>query len=128
MYTLSDMSSITLFIKPTAGGDKLSVEIQPDSTVEQLKEVIQQKHSVPAGEQRLIYKGQVLKDEKTVTSYGELLEILVKVCLLSRDLSSRRWTVQACRTSMFCIWSANQRPAAHLQAQLSSHSPQGCQT
>ena len=51
------MSSLTLFIKPTAGGDKLSVELARESSVEQLKQAIQERHGVPAQEQRLIYKG-----------------------------------------------------------------------
>lgn len=32
-----------------------------------------QQANIPATEQRLIYKGQILKDERTVESYGEYL-------------------------------------------------------
>ena len=123
------MSSITLVIKPTAGGDRLSVEVQLENTVERLKEVIQEKHSVPASEQRLIYKGQVLKDEKTVTSYGESAQILCRMTtLLLTSLHTNVVGWQACRTSMCCTWYASQRPAAHLQAELSDLSPQQYQT
>ncbi len=64
--------SIVVNVKPTAGGDKITVEIEASSTVEDLKEVLAPKCSIPAPEQRLIYKGQVMKDEKTLDSYGKL--------------------------------------------------------
>lgn len=64
---------LKLFIKPTSGGEKISVEVEKSTTVAELKEAIGTTASIPAAEQRLIYKGQVLKDERTVESYGELL-------------------------------------------------------
>ena len=81
------MASLTLFIKPTAGGDRLSVQIGPDSSVEQLKQAIQDQHSVPAAEQRLIYKGQVLKDEKSVKDYGRAWLVARSLLEAARRLS-----------------------------------------
>ena len=40
-------------------------------TISELKVQVQSKSQIPPEEQRLIYKGQVLKDERTVDSYGE---------------------------------------------------------
>lgn len=65
------MSSIKINVKPTAGGDKFSVEIETSVTIRELKEAVAGKCTIAADEQRLIYKGQVLKDERTVDSYGE---------------------------------------------------------
>lgn len=65
------MSNIKLNIKPTAGGDKFSVDIQTSASVRELKEAVAGRCTISADEQRLIYKGQVLKDERTVDSYGE---------------------------------------------------------
>lgn len=65
------MSKITIYIKPTATSEKLTLEIEPSISVSDLKEEIALKQSIAAAEQRLIYKGQILKDERTVESYGE---------------------------------------------------------
>ena len=67
------MSSITVTIKPTSGGDKFQAEIQTSATVRDLKEEVARKCDTAADQQRLIYKGQVLKDDRTVDSYGKLL-------------------------------------------------------
>ena len=64
------MASYVLVVKPTAGGEKFSVEANLAMTVAELKEQAQSKSQVAPTEQRLIYKGQVLKDERTVESYG----------------------------------------------------------
>lgn len=65
-----NMSSIKLNIKPTSGGAKFQAEIEASATVRELKEEVARKCDTPADLQRLIYKGQVLKDDKTVESYG----------------------------------------------------------
>lgn len=64
------MSSIKVTIKPTSGGEKFQAEIETSATVRELKEEVARKCDTSAEQQRLIYKGQVLKDDKTVESYG----------------------------------------------------------
>jgi len=64
------MSGFTVFLKVT-GGDKLSLEVTPKQTIAELKAAVATKCDIPAENQRLIYKGQVLKDEKTVEDYGK---------------------------------------------------------
>ncbi|KAK9800360.1 hypothetical protein WJX73_010174 [Symbiochloris irregularis] len=64
------MTEFRLVIKPTAGGSTFSVDANPSMTVAELKGQVQSKSQTPPEEQRLIYKGQVLKDERTVDSYG----------------------------------------------------------
>ena len=70
------MSTIKVNVKPTAGGDKFSVDVQTSANVRELKEAVAGKCTIAADEQRLIYKGQVLKDERTVESYGESAAVL----------------------------------------------------
>ena len=66
------MQSITVFVKPTATGDRLTIEqLDPDTLVLDLKVKIAEKCPIPASEQRVIYRGSILKDERTLTSYGE---------------------------------------------------------
>lgn len=62
----------TLHVKPTAGGDKLLLEdVDLTITVQEFKDELAKDCSMPAAEQRLIFKGQILKDERTLDSYGE---------------------------------------------------------
>lgn len=62
---------VKLTVKPTAGGDKLEVEVELSQTVEELKTVLEAQpgNSIPASEQRLVWRGQILKDERTLESY-----------------------------------------------------------
>ena len=98
------MSSIKVTIKPTSGGDKFQAEIETSATVRELKEEVARKCDTPADQQRLIYKGQVLKDDKTAESYGELLvwlgSSIDRTCCNQRN-SGR----QAYRTNTSYIWS-----------------------
>ena len=62
---------LAVVIKPTAGGDKFAVHVSTSATVAELKaQVASAGPSIPAEEQRLIYKGQVLKDERALSDYG----------------------------------------------------------
>ena len=55
----------------SSNGSKFSVQTDLESTVGSFKAVIAEKSDVPAEQQRLIYKGRILKDEQTLASYGE---------------------------------------------------------
>jgi ubiquilin len=61
----------TIHVKATSG-TKITLEVELSITVGGLKVVLAaaDKADVPAPQQRLIYKGHVLKDEKTLASYG----------------------------------------------------------
>eukprot|EP01038_Epipyxis_sp_PR26KG_P007254 gene7254-9890_t len=61
--------SISLTIK-LSNADKATVIVARDATVLDLKEAIALTLSVPATQQRLIFKGRVLKDELTMDHYG----------------------------------------------------------
>lgn len=52
-------------------GNKFVVEVDLGATVLTLKGFLVDKSAIPADQQRLIYKGRVLKDEQTLNSYGE---------------------------------------------------------
>lgn len=62
------MSEITINIK-CSNADKASVKIEKSATIAELKERIATELNVPAAQQRLIYKGRVLKDELSVEHY-----------------------------------------------------------
>ncbi|TXG59903.1 hypothetical protein EZV62_014476 [Acer yangbiense] len=54
-----------------SNGSKFSVEIDLESTVESFKGVLSEKSDIPTDQQRLIYKGRILKDDQTLKSYGK---------------------------------------------------------
>ncbi len=62
------MSEITVHIK-CSNSDKAEIKIELSATVLQLKEKVGEALSVPAAQQRLIYKGKVLKDDLTLENY-----------------------------------------------------------
>lgn len=59
-----------LVVKPTAGGPAHDVEAQPADTVAELKAKLSPASGIAAAEQRLVWKGQILKDERSLESYG----------------------------------------------------------
>ena len=59
-----------------SNGSKFSVSTSLDSTVEAFKALVAQNSEVPANQQRLIYKGRILKDDQTLLSYGWVSHLL----------------------------------------------------
>ncbi|KAL2936841.1 Ubiquitin domain-containing protein DSK2b [Bienertia sinuspersici] len=53
-----------------SNGSKFSVKTTLDSNVGAFKALVAQNCDVPADQQRLIYKGRILKDDQTLESYG----------------------------------------------------------
>ncbi|XP_004509431.1 ubiquitin domain-containing protein DSK2b-like [Cicer arietinum] len=53
-----------------SNGTKFSVQVSLDSTVGSFKDLIARKSDIPSQQQRLIYKGRILKDDQTLQSYG----------------------------------------------------------
>ncbi|KAJ8447441.1 hypothetical protein Cgig2_019435 [Carnegiea gigantea] len=53
-----------------SNGSKFAVRTSLDSTVSAFKALVAQNCDVPADQQRLIYKGRILKDDQTLVSYG----------------------------------------------------------
>ncbi|CAL9072339.1 unnamed protein product [Musa textilis] len=62
-------AAVTVHVR-CSNGSKFSVQIALDSTVGAFKAALVEKCDVPAEQQRLIYKGRILKDEHTLESYG----------------------------------------------------------
>ncbi|CAL4928863.1 unnamed protein product [Urochloa decumbens] len=59
----------TLHIRCT-NGSKFAVRVDLGATVGAFKAIVAESCDVPAPQQRLIYKGRILKDEQTLASYG----------------------------------------------------------
>ncbi|KAF2544263.1 hypothetical protein F2Q68_00028824 [Brassica cretica] len=67
-----------------SNGSKFIVRTSLESTVESFKALVAQNCDVPANQQRLIYKGRILKDDHTLLSYGKILKDLT-FCGLQAD-------------------------------------------
>ncbi|CAH9098431.1 unnamed protein product [Cuscuta epithymum] len=66
----SDSSgAVTINIR-CSNGSKFSVQVNLTSSVGSFKSLLSQRCDIPAEQQRLIYKGRILKDEQTLDSYG----------------------------------------------------------
>lgn len=57
-----------VFVK-TLSGKTISVECEPDESIESLKEKIMAKEGVPADQQRIIFGGKQLDTQKTLSDY-----------------------------------------------------------
>jgi uncharacterized ubiquitin-like protein YukD len=61
--------SVTVHVR-CSNGNKFSLPVDLTSTVRDLKVLLVERSEIPADQQRLIYKGRVLKDDSTLESYG----------------------------------------------------------
>ncbi|GFR51716.1 hypothetical protein Agub_g14162, partial [Astrephomene gubernaculifera] len=69
------LNSISIHVKPTSGGDRITLDVSPTASVGEVKEGIAAIVPIPAAEQRLIFRGQIMKDdERTIDTYGIINE------------------------------------------------------
>lgn len=82
-----------------SNGNKFSVRATLRSTVAVFKDLLAQNCDVPANQQRLIYKGRILKDDQTLDTYGKHLfyfEILMLLFLHENSNIDLCWYMCLC--------------------------------
>ena len=75
-YNLSKNNNILNFIRignfiliKTLTGKTIFIEINPSSTIEDVKERIQDSEGIPPDQQRLIFEKKLLEDNRTLADY-----------------------------------------------------------
>jgi ubiquitin-like protein Nedd8 len=53
----------------TLTGREIELDIEPDYTVQKIKERVEEKEGIPPMQQRLIYGGKQMADDKTAETY-----------------------------------------------------------
>ena len=67
-----------IFIR-TISGKVLAVDVEPEMTIAELKKKIEAKHSIPIADLKLVFKGNQLKDTKTIDEAGIRKEDLINI-------------------------------------------------
>uniref|UniRef100_A0A8C5NBH2 Ubiquitin-like protein NEDD8 n=1 Tax=Gouania willdenowi TaxID=441366 RepID=A0A8C5NBH2_GOUWI len=76
-------SYIYVFLKVefTLTGKEIEIDIEPTDKVERIKERVEEKEGIPPQQQRLIYSGKQMNDEKTAADYkiqgGSVLHLVL---------------------------------------------------
>ncbi|KAI0488866.1 hypothetical protein KFK09_028705 [Dendrobium nobile] len=58
-----------IFVKPL-NGNKFILQVEPSETISNIKVMIKEKQGINTDEQRLVYAGKELKDDRTLAYYN----------------------------------------------------------
>ncbi|CAG7881645.1 unnamed protein product [Brassica rapa] len=68
--TRSESTRLQLFVRMVSGGKTIVIQADTKDTVENLHKRIEVKTKIPVNEQRVIYKGKQLQDERSLSYYS----------------------------------------------------------
>lgn len=79
-----------IFVKEL-NGKPLILEVDPTYTIENVKEIVQDKHGIPPEQQRLIYAGNILEDDGTLLDYNIQQDSILHLALRLRGIPPCSW-------------------------------------
>jgi hypothetical protein len=65
-----DSGDMQIFVTPLGWGKTITLHVEPTNTIAVVKTLLKNLLGIPKAEQRLIYNGEHLEDERTLSEYG----------------------------------------------------------
>ena len=96
----------------TLTGKEIEIDIEPTDKVERIKERVEEKEGIPPPQQRLIFSGKQMNDEKTAADYKVVYLLIIptsqllfsgsrRLCSSSCSCSERRSILNETLVSLF---------------------------
>ena len=61
-------------IVKTLTGKEISLFIEPDAEIEMIKDMVEEKEGIPPPQQRLVFGGKILSDNKCIQDYAAITD------------------------------------------------------